>query len=155
MFLQGVFVKRKNKRLILYRMTGEITYPDSFFGKPLHGKFDDIKAIISITGHVDGVSHKEYLKFVNTFRPRLLDTLKTMSYGDPYEYWSFMVWYMDKNRPLPPCRSFDPYREKDFLRRQAEGFPPPLYPSNVPTPEATAKHRKIYAAHIKKMNAEA
>ncbi|MBL3658879.1 hypothetical protein [Fulvivirga sediminis] len=51
--------------------------------------------------------------------------------------WAFTVWYMDKNRPLPPGTAFDPYRQKDFERRKAEGFPKPLYPSNIATPEAT------------------
>ena len=44
---------------------------------------------------------------------------------------------MDKNRPLPPDTAFDPYREADFQRRKAEGFPKPLYKSYIPTPEAT------------------
>ena len=63
------------------------------------------------------------------------------------EYWSFTVWYMDKNRPLPPGTAFDPYRQKDFERRKAEGFPKPLYPSTIDTPEATpeqqAERRRI------------
>ncbi|MCD7935600.1 MAG: hypothetical protein LUG98_01935, partial [Tannerellaceae bacterium] len=50
-------------------------------------------------------------------------------------YISFFVWYMDKNRPLPPHTFFDPYREKDYKRRKAEGFPPPIYPSEIPIPE--------------------
>ncbi len=56
--------------------------------------------------------------------------------------WARYVWFMDKNRPLPPGTAFDPYREKDFQRRKAEGFPPPLYPSLVPTPEATPEQQK-------------
>ncbi len=51
--------------------------------------------------------------------------------------WSFYVWYMDKNRPLPPGTAFDPYRQADFERRKSEGFPKPLYRSYIPTPEAT------------------
>ena len=51
--------------------------------------------------------------------------------------WSFYVWYMDKNRPLPPGTAFDPYRQADFERRKSEGFPKPLYRSHIPTPEAT------------------
>lgn len=43
------------------------------------------------------------------------------------QWWSFYVLYMDRNRPLPPGSAFDAYREKDFLRRKAEGFPEPLY----------------------------
>lgn len=47
---------------------------------------------------------------------------------------SFITWYMNKNRPLPLGELFDPYREADFQRRKAEGFPKPLYPSDIPTP---------------------
>ena len=56
--------------------------------------------------------------------------------------WSFTVWYMDKNRPLPPGTAFDPYREKDFERRRASGFSKPLYSSNIPTPETTKEQQK-------------
>ena len=45
----------------------------------------------------------------------------------------------DKNRPLPPGREFDPFRQADFERRKSEGFPPPMYLSHIPTPEATAE----------------
>ena len=51
---------------------------------------------------------------------------------------SFITWYMNKNRPLPLGELFDPYREADFQRRKAEGFPKPLYPSDIPTPETTS-----------------
>lgn len=51
--------------------------------------------------------------------------------------WSFTVWYMDKNRPLPPGDAFDPYRNLDYDRRKAEGFPPPLFESLILTPEDT------------------
>ncbi|CAA0221063.1 hypothetical protein [Tenacibaculum maritimum] len=55
--------------------------------------------------------------------------------------WSFMVWYMDKNRPLPPGSAFDAYREQDYQRRKAAGFPKPLYPSKIATPEATKEQQ--------------
>lgn len=48
---------------------------------------------------------------------------------------------MDKNRPLPPHKDFDPYREKDFLRRKKAAFQKPLYPSRIPTPEATPEQQ--------------
>ncbi|CAA0170836.1 hypothetical protein [Tenacibaculum maritimum] len=57
------------------------------------------------------------------------------------ENWSFMVWYMDKNRPLPPGSAFDAYREQDYQRRKAAGFPRPLYPSVIETPEATKEQQ--------------
>ncbi|WP_282132505.1 hypothetical protein [Cellulophaga baltica] len=62
--------------------------------------------------------------------------------GDCYDDISFITWYMDKNRPLPPGDAFDEYRLQDFERRKAEGFPRPLYPSNIPTPEATIGQQK-------------
>lgn len=48
---------------------------------------------------------------------------------DACKTWSFLVWYMDRNRPLPSGTVFDRYREKDNKRREDEGFPKPLYPS--------------------------
>ncbi|MRT94763.1 prepilin peptidase [Ancylomarina sp. 16SWW S1-10-2] len=57
------------------------------------------------------------------------------------EALSTIVWYMDKNRPLPPGKEFDAFRQADFERRKAEGFPPPLYLSHIPTPEATAEQQ--------------
>ena len=69
--------------------------------------------------------------------------------NSPKQNWSFYVWYMDKNRPLPPGSSFDEFREKDFQRRKAEGFPPPLFKSCIPTPEATAEQQLIREAFWK------
>lgn len=48
--------------------------------------------------------------------------------GDCYNAIIFITWYMDKNRPLPPNPEFDYFRDEDFERRKAEGFPKPLYP---------------------------
>ena len=58
---------------------------------------------------------------------------------------------MDKNRPLPPGEAFDPYRKKDFQRRKAEGFPPPLYPSYIDTPE-DSESQKSYHNYTEKKN---
>jgi len=54
---------------------------------------------------------------------------------------TFITWYMDKNRPLPPNKEFDQFRIKDFERRKAEGFPKPLYPGKIKTPEATKEQQ--------------
>jgi hypothetical protein len=35
----------------------------------------------------------------------------------------------------------DPFREEDYQRRKAEGFPPPLFCSCIPTPEATPEQQ--------------
>ncbi|SNR14448.1 hypothetical protein [Tenacibaculum jejuense] len=133
---------KKKKRLILDRLNGVVTYPDFFYLPPLKGNFKDLKAVISVSGEIDGAVGREYLKFVNTFKPRKFDFLQTITYGNPNEEWSLYVWYMDKNRPLPPGTAFDPYRQKDFERRKKLGFPKPLYPSNIPTPEATKEQQK-------------
>ena len=63
-----------------------------------------------------------------------------VSFGQEYyKDLSFFLWYMDKNRPLPPGAAFDEFRDRDFERRKAEGFPKPLFPSRFETPEATDK----------------
>ena len=62
--------------------------------------------------------------------------------GDINEEWSFILWYMDRNRPLPPGDAFDEYRQRDFERRKAEGFPPPMFPSTFPTPEWTEEQNR-------------
>ncbi len=58
-----------------------------------------------------------------------------------YEDLSYILWYMDKNRPLPPGTALDPYRQQDFERRKAAGFPYPLFPSTFDTPEATPEQQ--------------
>ncbi|RLJ98625.1 hypothetical protein [Tenacibaculum discolor] len=76
-------------------------------------------------------------------RPDKLYTKYDCSIGGEncYQDLSFILWYMDKNRPLPPGEAFDPYRQQDFERRKAEGFPKPLYPSKISTPEATKEQQ--------------
>jgi len=85
----------------------------------------------TINQHLTFVSSKE--------KPRVGGIITELQVDD---YWAFTVWYMDKNRPLPPGTAFDPYREKDFERRKAEGFPKPLYPSSITTNEATREQQK-------------
>ncbi|MEQ3498678.1 hypothetical protein ABMY20_02850 [Tenacibaculum sp. SSH1-16] len=147
LFIYRLTVKSKHKELVLDRLNGTVSYPDFFYSKPLQGKFSELKAVISISGDIDGAPGDEKLKFVNTFKPRKIDILRTISYDDPYQEWSLYVWYMDKNRPLPPGTAFDPYRQQDFERRKALGFPRPLYKSTIPTPEFTkeqqAERRRI------------
>ena len=140
--LYGLFGSKKDQKIILDIKNGIITYPDTYFRKPLTGKFEDLKVIFTVTGG-EGYDTQEDLKFVNTFRPRFIAGNRTIAFGNPETAWSFYVWYMDKNRPLPPGDIFDPYRQKDFERRKAEGFPKPLYPSNIPTREATPEQQRI------------
>ncbi len=80
---------------------------------------------------------------LQVIRPNKWQTfdLFTVFGGDCYEDMSFIVWYMDRNRPLPPEEAFDEFRQADYERRKAAGFPKPLYRSNIATPEATKEQR--------------
>ncbi|MDO6811021.1 hypothetical protein Q4603_20540 [Zobellia galactanivorans] len=62
---------------------------------------------------------------------------------------SFLVWYMDKNRPPPPGDAFDEYRKADYKRRKEEGFPPPIFRSFIPTREYKHKWQKERDKHWK------
>lgn len=48
-----------------------------------------------------------------------------------FRQYSFLMWYMDKNRPLPPGKLLDPYRQQDYQRRRLQRFRAPLVESNV------------------------
>jgi len=78
--------------------------------------------------------------------------------GVPERDISFLTWYMDKNRPLPLGRAFDPYRKRDYERRKAEGFPEPLYPSHIVTeeykPELTIEANKGKLVNIETIGRE-
>ncbi len=71
----------------------------------------------------------------------------------PENSMSIIVWYMDKNRPLPLGKAFDPYRKRDYECRKAEGFPDPLYPSHIITDEYKPE-LTIEAHHGKMINIE-
>ncbi len=102
---------------------------------------------------VTGTKHTyggKFLAFINDtkpvmFRPWRPDDYISLNYAatTPKEIWSYYVWYMDKNRPLPECEAFDEFREKDFERRKLAGFPPPLFKSRVPTPEASLEQQLL------------
>lgn len=102
-------------RIVLDRMNGTITFPRHLFILgPCTIPFSEVDAD---AGWVMSFMHPR-TKFPIT-------VLGTYSSG----WWNFYVLYMDRNRPLPQGTAFAPYREKDFLRRQSEGFPKPIYPS--------------------------
>ena len=112
------------KILILDRLNGIITFPGFLYGKPITMSFEEVLAQIKGRGYGLALLHKNKITFYDF----------DLQYG-PLRSWSFMVWYMDKNRPLPPGKVFDPYRQKDYERRKKEGFPKPLYQSWIATPE--------------------
>ena len=106
------------KILILDRFNGIL------YGKPITMPFEEVLAQIKGRGYGLALLHKNKITFYDV----------DLEY-EPLRSWSFMVWYMDKNRPLPPGEIFDPYRQKDYERRKKEGFPKPLYQSWIATPE--------------------
>jgi len=118
------------KILILDRLNGIITFPGFLYGKAITMPFDEVLAAVK-GGYGAGMATLAILR---------KNKLTSTSYDfdlqyKPIQSWSFMVWYMDKNRPLPPGEIFDPYRQKDYERRKKEGFPKPLYQSWITTPE--------------------
>ncbi|MDU1906690.1 MAG: hypothetical protein E6772_18145 [Dysgonomonas sp.] len=111
------------RRIEFNRLEGTVTVPA--FALPFHRtlKFDKVQV-------------NAYTKRFQMAIPyRYLALTLIGEYAQAQEWWSFYMWYMDKNRPLPNGSLLDPYREKDYLRRKAEGFPAPLYPATIDTPE--------------------
>ena len=124
------------RELILNREEGTISIHKPYKKDNIIIPFEEGDGFLDLTGPSIGPYYK--LKFSFKDKPFEGGTL-----ADYYleEFWDFVVWYMDKNRPLPPGTAFDPYREADFQRRKAEGFPKPLYKSYIPTPEATRRQQ--------------
>ena len=124
------------KELILNREEGTISMPRAFKKENLVISFEEGEGIVKFTAG-GGAAPDVYLVFLHKNRKKG----GHLSHSDIYTFWEFVVWYMDKNRPLPPGTAFDLYREADFQRRKAEGFPKPLYKSYIPTPEATRRQQ--------------
>ncbi len=125
------------KEFILNREDGLMTWPGFMWHKNITMPID--KVIFSMSGPgVQGLGAFELIiERPDWFYSKYQSTLG----NDCYEDLSFYLWYMDKNRPLPPGTAFDPYRQRDFERRKAEGFPKPLFPAEIPTPEATPEQQ--------------
>ena len=116
------------KILILDRLNGIITFPGFLYGKAITMPFEEVLA--EVRGGYGAGSPTLALLHQNK-----LTAYSAILESTPLQSWSFMVWYMDKNRPLPPGKVFDSYRQKDYERRKKEGFPKPLYQSWIATPE--------------------
>ena len=134
------YYKNSKKLLVLDRLNGMVTYPGFLFSKPCSVPFDELLASVASFANA-GASLVFY--HYNGITGISIFTEDCKLSGN----WSFIVWYMDKNRPLPPGEAFDPYRKKDFQRRKAEGFPPPLYPSYIDTPEDSESQKELSQLH--------
>ena len=104
-----------SRRFVLDRVKGTVTFPRHLFF---------LRCTIPFSKVIPGYSNGN-LGFAHPYSGIVIPVLGAYDSG----WWSFYVLYMDKNRPLPQGDTFDPYREQDFLRRKAEGFPKPIYPS--------------------------
>ncbi|MBL3658288.1 hypothetical protein [Fulvivirga sediminis] len=123
---------------IANRQTGMLKLPTSEKKEAIWVAFDDG---FGFEKTVYASSFYTTLYFIT--KPEIKPSLSfSLALFETEDYWNFIVWYMDKNRPLPPGKAFDPYREQDFERRKAAGFPKPLYPSSIPTPEFTEAQQK-------------
>jgi len=130
------------KKIELKRYTGKMTYPSYGFYPHMTLTFTQATVYKSLISGPDATIGGYKLAARNPYNTGVGKGNYDLAPADPEEWWSYFVWYMDKNRPLPPGKAFDPYREKDFERRKAEGFPKPLYKSNILTPEATKEQQK-------------
>jgi hypothetical protein len=126
------------KEIIFNRMEGTVTFPGWMWNKNITMPFDKIK--FSYTTGGPNMIGAYQLQLV---RPDKAGSILFFPFGamDCYQELSIITWYMDKNRPSPPHKDFDPYREKDFQRRKKKKFPKPLYRSRIPTPEATPEQQ--------------
>ena len=128
-------ITKKDKEFILSRGQNLIKYPNGWWYKSIISYFNKSSIVLLYIG-------KYQVPTLKALSNGFLAAPYTIVNFHPLNFWSFMVWYMDKNRPLPPGDAFDEFRERDFQRRKAEGFPSPLYPSFVPTPEATLEQQQ-------------
>lgn len=116
------------KEYILNRIDGTITFPGSLWSDNYTMPFNQMLFV-----------NKEKKWFL--IRPVSFFSKFKIGFDDSdIKGISFIFWYMDRNRPLPPGTAFDPYRQKDFERRRSEGFSLPIYPSRFATPELSLEH---------------
>ncbi len=131
------FAQTKEQKVIFDRQRGLVQVPGSFWQRPQLIRFNELHAVMSMMSRFGGGGMFVVLRKNRTFADKYLDNSILMPFfsGRALQLWSFWVWYMDKNRPLPFGEALDPYRQRDYERRKAEGFPEPLYPSLIKTPE--------------------
>lgn len=136
------YLYRAKQVITFHRLTGMIEVPKRLFagwnGATITFPFIDqyITWVPGFGGAMYKLSYPNSRASIN-FMP-----------GKMRKEFSFILWFMDRNRQLPPSKRLDPYRGKDFLRREAEGFPAPLrrasikIPSHKTVPPELKKERK-------------
>ncbi|WP_271785022.1 hypothetical protein [Aquimarina algiphila] len=152
------------KEIVLDCLNGTITYPKRFFYKtPITVPFLEIKFYEKLGRYNDSESNfgrNKYLYLKHPNHSRKIDVItvdvNNYRHGSPTEKLcearSFYVWYMDKNRPLPPGTAFDHFRKKDFDRRYKKGFINSLYTSLICTTEANRYQQKIKKEYLNQIH---
>ena len=135
--IYGFFTPKKH--LTMDRLNNKITVPREYKSSIII-LFETGLGVIKYRNTSPGIIGGYLVLQSSKKKPRVEGEL-SISHNENSNYWAFTVWYMDKNRPLPPGTAFDPYRQKDFERRKAEGFPIPLYDASIETPEATPEQQ--------------
>ncbi|MBL3659078.1 hypothetical protein [Fulvivirga sediminis] len=98
------------KEVILNREDGLMTFPGLFWQQNITMQIEKVMFIMSAPSHTGGGAYRLQIR-----RPDMTHTLFIFSsIGNCYEDLSFYLWYMDKNRPLPPGEALDAYRERDY-----------------------------------------
>ena len=127
-----------------YRLTGKVEMPerwDTWWRRGIYTRDFDISLKLERSGPMGGVPDVVVrYDFDIGYDTRFRDLFRAsrswcITSGQDYKTHSFLIWYMDRNRPLPPSAKLDPYRTKDYLRRESEGFPPPLFYTKLDIPE--------------------
>ncbi|MDU1906697.1 MAG: hypothetical protein E6772_18180, partial [Dysgonomonas sp.] len=99
------------KIYIFNRKEGTVTYPTYWFGSETV-PFSEAIIIRGKKGLRSAIPIG--LAFVSKNRRNQ----SYIHYDYTYAMLSLYVWYMDRNRPLPPGTAFDRYREADYIRRK-------------------------------------
>lgn len=117
-----IFALSQPKKEVTYdRKNGTITFSIRGWSKTY--PFESMSAALKVNAHNNCVE-----VYPNKDCSKSFTIINNQPSGEEaIRYWSFIVWYMDRNRELPPFARFDPYREKDLERLRKENFPQPLY----------------------------
>ncbi|MBN1952039.1 MAG: hypothetical protein JW801_12625 [Bacteroidales bacterium] len=130
--------KQKKSIIILNREKGTVTIPCGIMRKAVEKPFEE--AIVYVSSASGYGSLYLAIRFKGHGKGSMLSSWKNLS-GE----WALFLWYMDRNRPLPPGTAFDPYRKKDSARLREAGYPTPLYPMS---PEVEERVREFYKAAV-------
>lgn len=153
LFQLHFYFNRSKQELIFNRKNGTVTFPDR--GRKTNNtmKFSVVNwNAYTRDGKLSGVINLPILIMRSpkthfySFRTTIYFDKINASFQDlflykHYDVLSLLVWYMDRNRPLPPGVVFDEFRMEDFEHRKEQKFPKPLFNADFETPEATVKQQ--------------